>query len=608
MSDIVDKTPPPEEVMTGPIYLIGIPTQSINHYGGEGQLISSGGGFKLFRFEHTGRVIGYRDSVTNCVYLLGNEKIRFKSADSTTYSMWCGFNARYVSNVTVPPEGWSTGYAQESNTWRIGMLVGNSYNVIAPLAPINFDWSNEDYSNLIEEYLQVYHVSGRDYQLSTKPESSIRFKSLKDNQMAGGRVFNENLLIYSNALNQVIGLAKGAYGKVKAAPNSTWTMYMGGGGSFDNYYNMVASNLLITTNLEQAERYVKDGTLPDDYIYNDPTKPPSGKDDKDGDDPNNGGEGNSGSNKRDKIPPHEPHETAATFSNVHLYALDKSQLQAFINNICTFDWSAIATNALTGIYNNLTDSIQSIKVFPFASSTLGTVSIVNNIICGFYSFDAKVNGVKPNTTIHDAGTFKFKESFGGWADYAPYTDIDLYLPYFGWLKLDTNMFMKHSVNVKYTLDVLMGTITYLILCDETTVMTKTTKVAADVPISLSSNVERFRDTLSNVATFGSNIAGGRPIGLLTGSTTVSAPHLVTEATESGMFYMPTKCAVRITRPAYTRAKNYDARYGYPCYGAYQLSNLKGFTVIENYKSHYTKGIKKEEADMIKSLMESGVYL
>ena len=170
------------------------------------------------------------------------------------------------------------------------------------------------------------------------------------------------------------------------------------------------------------------------------------------------------------------------------------------------------------------------------------------------------------------------------------------------------MFMKHSVNVKYTLDVLMGTITYLILCDETTVMTKTTKVAADVPISLASNVERFRDTLSNVATFGSNVAGGRPIGLLTGSTTVSAPHLVTEATESGMFYMPTKCAVRITRPAYTRAKNYDARYGYPCYGAYQLSKLKGFTVIENYKSHYTKGIKKEEADMIKSLMESGVYL
>ena len=608
MSDIIDKTPPPEEVMTGPIYLIGIPTQNIHHYAGEGQLISSGGPFQCFRFEHKGRVIGYRDSVNNCLYLLGNEAIKFNVLNGTTYSMWCGFNSRYISHITEPPLGWSTGYAQDSDTWRIGMLVGSSYDVIAPLAPINLNWNSHGGSNVsITDYLQSYHESGGGYQLSTKPESSIRFKSYKDNQQVGARVFNENLLIYSNALNQIVGLAKGAYGKVKADPGS-WTMFMGGGGAFGNYYNMVASNLIITANAEQAKRYVEDGTLPDDYIYNDPTKPPSGSDDKDGDDPNNGGEGNSGSNKRDKIPPHEPKETAATFSNVHLYALDKSQLQGFINNICTFDWGTIATNALTGIYNNLTDSIQSIKVFPFASSTLGTVSTVNNIICGFYSFDGKFNGLKPNTTIHDAGTFEFKESFGGWADYAPYTDIDLYLPYFGWLKLDTNMFMKHSVNVKYTLDVLMGTITYLILCDETTVMTKTTKVAADVPISLASNVERFRDTLSNVATFGSNIAGGRPIGLLTGSTTVSAPHLVTEATESGMFYMPTKCAVRITRPAYTRAKNYDARYGYPCYGAYQLSKLKGFTVIENYKSHYTKGIKKEEADMIKSLMESGVYL
>lgn len=609
MSDIVDKTPPPEEVMTGPIYLLGIPTQYIDHIENDGTLGSSNQPFDCFTFEHTGRVIGYRDSVNNCVYLLGNEKIEFKQITSTSYSMWCGFNGTNINNITAPPAGWSDGYTQESNTWRIGMIVGTGYNVVPPLAPINFDWNNAiyDYDDRIHSYLQSYKQSGRSYQLSTTPESSIRFKSFKDNQGSWSSVFNENLLIYSNALNQIIGLAKGAYGKVKGDPGR-WTMYMGGGGTFDNYRNMVASNLIITANIEQAKRYVEDGTLPDDYIYNDPTKPPSGSDDKDGDDPNNGGEGNSGSNKRDKIPPHKPQETAATFSNVHLYALDKSQLQGFINNICTFDWSTIATNALTGIYNNLTDSIQSIKVFPFASTTLGTVSIVDNIICGFYSFDGKFNGVKPNTTIHDAGTFEFKESFGGWADYAPYTDIDLYLPYFGWLKLDTNMFMKHSVNVKYTLDVLMGTITYLILCDETTVMTKTTKVAADVPISLASNVERFRDTLSNVATFGSNVAGGRPIGLLTGSTTVSAPHLVTEATESGMFYMPTKCAVRITRPAYTRAKNYDARYGYPCYGAYQLSKLKGFTVIENYKSHYTKGIKKEEADMIKSLMESGVYL
>ena len=608
MSDIIDKTPPPEEVMTGPIYLLGIPTQFIKHYSGEGQLISGGGGFQCFSFKHKGRVIGYRDSVNNCLYLLGNEKIEFKYLNGTSYSMWCGFDGRYIYNITEPPVGWSTGYAPESNTWRIGMLVGNSYDVIEPLAPINLNWNSSIYDvDRINKYLQSYHESGGEYQLSTKPESSIRFKSLKDNQTSGARVFNENLLIYSNALNQIIGLAKGAYGKVKSNPN-TWTMYMGGGGAFDNYYNMVASNLLITTNLEQAKRYVEDGTLPDDYIYNDPTKPPSGSDDKDGDDHNNGGEGDSGSDHRDDIEPKQPTETAMTLSNVNLYALEKSQLQAFINDICSVSWAEISINTLTGIYNNLTDSIQSIRVYPFAVSDLGNTTIVDRIICGFFEHTANVNALTSDISIKTAGTYDLKEVFGGWADYAPYTDIDLYLPYIGFTRLDTNLFMKHSITVKYTIDVLCGVITYFVLCDKTTILIKSAKICADVPISLASGIDTFTDVTKNVASFGGSLASKRPVGMLTGSSEVQTPEMVSNATESGIFYMPTKCAIKIVRPSYTRAKNYDSRFGYPCYGAYKLSNLTGFTVVENYKSHYTKGIKKEEEDMIKSMMESGVYL
>ena len=607
MSDIIDKNPPPLKVMTGPIYLLGIPTQYIDHVENDGQLGSSTFPFTCFKFEHTGRVIGYRDSVNQCVYLLGNEKIRFQRINSTSYSMWCGFNGSNINNITAPPAGWSEGYAQESNTWRIGMIAGTGYNVIPPLAPINFDWNNTiyDYDNRIQSYLQSYNQSGSSYQLSTKPESSIRFKSFKDNQGSWSSVFNEDLLIYPNALNQIIGLAKGAYGKVKV-DHGRWKMYMEGGGAFDNYSNMVASNLIITTNLEQANRYVEDGTLPDDYIYNDPTKPPSGRDDKD--DPNNGGEGDSGNDHREDIEPKQPTETAMTLSNVNLYALEKSQLQAFINDICSVSWAEISINTLTGIYNNLTDSIQSIRVYPFAVSDLGSTTIVDRIICGFFEHTANVNALTSDISIKTAGSYDLKEVFGGWADYAPYTDIDLYLPYIGYTRLDTNLFMKHSITVKYTIDVLCGVITYFVLCDKTTILIKSTKICADVPISLASGIDTFTDVTKNVASFGGNLASKRPVGMLTGSSEVQTPEMVSNATESGIFYMPTKCAIKIVRPSYTRAKNYDSRFGYPCYGSYKLSNLTGFTVVENYKSHYTKGIKKEEEDMIKSMLESGVYL
>ena len=607
MSDIIDKNPPPKEVMTGPIYLLGIPTQYIDHVENDGQLGSSSLPFTCFTFEHTGRVIGYRDSANSCVYLLGNEKIEFKRINSTSYSMWCGFNGSNINNITVPPSGWSEGYAQESNTWRIGMIAGTGYNVIPPLAPINFDWNNAiyDYNDNIHSYLQSYKQSGSEYQLSTTPERSIRFKSFKDKQGSWASVFNENLLIYSNALNQIIGLAKGAYGKVKV-DHGRWVMYMEGGGPFDNYRNMVASNLLITTNLEQAKRYVEDGTLPDDYIYDDPTKPPSGSDDKE--DSNNGGEGDSGSDHREDIEPKQPAETAMTLSNVNLYALEKSQLQAFINDICSVSWAEVSINTLTGIYNNLTDSIQSIRVYPFAVSDLGTTTIVDRIICGFFEHTANVNALTSDISIKTAGSYDLKEVFGGWADYAPYTDIDLYLPYIGYTRLDTNLFMKHSITVKYTIDVLCGVITYFVLCDKTTILIKSAKICADVPISLASGIDTFTDVTKNVASFGGNLASKRPVGMLTGSSEVQTPEMVSNATESGIFYMPTKCAIKIVRPSYTRAKNYDSRFGYPCYGAYKLSNLTGFTVVENYKSHYTKGIKKEEEDMIKNMIESGVYL
>ena len=297
-----------------------------------------------------------------------------------------------------------------------------------------------------------------------------------------------------------------------------------------------------------------------------------------------------------------------TLSNVNLYALEKSQLQAFINDICSVSWAEISINTLTGIYNNLTDSIQSIRVYPFAVSDLGSTTIVDRIICGFFEHTANVNALTSDISIKTAGTYDLKEVFGGWADYAPYTDIDLYLPYIGYTRLDTNLFMKHSITVKYTIDVLCGVITYFVLCDKTTILIKSAKICADVPISLASGIDTFTDVTKNVASFGGNLASKRPVGMLTGSSEVQTPEMVSNATESGIFYMPTKCAIKIVRPSYTRAKNYDSRFGYPCYGAYKLSNLTGFTVVENYKSHYTKGIKKEEEDMIKNMMESGVYL
>ena len=610
MSDIIDKTPPNEETLKGRIHLIAIPTQIISHNANDSSLLSSNGMFDIYSFEHEGRVCGYV-SDENRMYLIGKENIYVNRLDGPSTYMWCGFNAsRGFTAVPAPPTGWSGGYAQESNVWRIGMLRGTGYNVIAPLQGDGIISGNLSYGyERFPQYLNKYKNSDTRFVLTTDIDTTIEFNRMDDFTGSFSCVFNTDLVTYTNGINAIHDLASVAYSRL--SDNTKWEVRMSGGAGADGTYNnmnMVASNLIITHDLESAKKYVADGTIPSDYDYDDPTKPPSGGGDGGGGDDNNGGEGDSGSDHREDIEPKQPTETAMTLSNVNLYALEKSQLQAFINDICSVSWAEISINTLTGIYNNLTDSIQSIRVYPFAVSDLGTTTIVDRIICGFFEHTANVNALTSDISIKTAGSYDLKEVFGGWADYAPYTDIDLYLPYIGYTRLDTNLFMKHSITVKYTIDVLCGVITYFVLCDKTTILIKSAKICADVPISLASGIDTFTDVTKNVASFGGNLASKRPVGMLTGSSEVQTPEMVSNATESGIFYMPTKCAIKITRPSYTRAKNYDSRFGYPCYGAYKLSNLSGFTVVENYKSHYTKGIKKEEEDMIKSMMESGVYL
>lgn len=610
MSDIIDKTPPNAENLKGNIHLFAIPTQYVEHYENEYTLSSSNVPFDIFTFEHSGRVCGYIDK-TNRMHLLGNENVNVKRLNYPTTAMWCGFNASSgFTAVPAPPSGWSGGYAQESNVWRIGMTRGTDYNVIEPLSPNGAVTSGLTYGyEAFPQYLSNYKQSGVDFVLSTDIAETIAFKRMEDFTDNFSKVFNTTYLTYSKAINAIHDLANIAYSRL--SDNTSWKVSApGAGGNAETYgyMNMVSSNLIITHDLDAAKKYVSDGTIPSDYVYDDPTKTPSGGGDAGGGDDNNGGEGDSGSDHRDDIEPKQPAETAMTLSNVNLYALEKSQLQAFINDICSVSWAEISINTLTGIYNNLTDSIQSIRVYPFAVSDLGNTTIVDRIICGFFEHTANVNALTSDISVKTAGTYDLKEVFGGWADYAPYTDIDLYLPYIGYTRLDTNLFMKHSITVKYSIDVLCGVITYFVLCDKTTILIKSAKICADVPISLASGIDTFTDVTKNVASFGGNIASKRPVGMLTGSSEVQTPEMISNATESGIFYMPTKCAIKITRPSYTRAKNYDSRFGYPCYGAYKLSNLTGFTVVENYKSHYTKGIKKEEEDMIKNMMESGVYL
>lgn len=617
MSDIVNNALPSAEKLAEPIYYITWRAPIGEHMAESPGVGTSGIGQVLpFRIPHKNRVIGYHDG-TN-LYILGSERM---SQCEVAKNDLGGYVIRGEYNSTAqpkpifkePPKEWSDRKEYLSDEWNIGVhstRTNDGYYAPPPLS--GYEYIGAFLENT-PYFTQGYDSFG--FTATADLSTTAKLRGNKDIVIGNYKTYyhyDDKIGNYTKAIRAVFSVCEKSY---DYAVNDFATSHMGilpdnwiVGGSNKNY--LTFANLLITKDFKAAKQYLKDGTIPPDALYDDPDSDPSAT--EDGDD-NNGGEGDSASDVRQPIELNNPPQTALSLSNAQIYLLTKSQLIAFISDMWDFSWSELATNMMTGIYNNLIDNVLSIRVMPFSGEEMGSVENVSSIQCGWWAHTASVLKLKTDTTggampKKTAGTFEFKEIFKGWADYSPYTSIELYLPYYGSLPLDTNLFMSHTLKVQYVIDALTGTITYYLFCDKTFAMSYTANVSANVPVSLSSRIEATSDIAKNLANFGENASGLRPVGIVSGSTTVSTSKLINDATESGKFFMPTKCSVRITRPAYTKSKKYASVYGYPCYGSYKLGSLTGFTVVENYKSHYTKGIKKEEADMIKSIMESGVYL
>ena len=611
MSDIESNITIKESTLVGRIYIGDFGRVNAGRLGGSTVVSDNNTGLFGYSFEHTKRVVGYKDT-NGSLYILGDESIfvdKGLSPYGTDVNNLRSYYRGTTDKIGSPPSTFSNGYYLEDNKWLIGVKQSLDEQIISPKSII--EWNYVDSLTTNREQLvhrcKTVRLGDKDNSILLSRDLNTTLTIYGASEIKSGR-WIYNPIGYSKMFNDLITIASGVYVQWAASPDVTYTKHSETFIGNDDNRNYVFSNLIITGDFDKATKYLDDGTIPDDAIYYDPTEVPDGSDGGDGGDPNNNSDGDNGSDHKDDIPLNTTPETAATMSNCHIYSLVKSQLDAFISDMWDFSWTELTTNMMTGIYNNLIDNVQSIRLMPFSGSDLGTISLVNGISCGWWTHTANVNKLTPDKSIKTAGTYELKKSFNGWADYSPYTSIELYLPYLGWMEIDTNLFMGNTIKVEYTLDVLCGLITYYISCDKTFVMTKSAKVSCDIPISLTSGIDVFSDIAKNVGGAVSNVANARPIGLVSGSAQVETPKLVGDATESGKLWMPTKCAIRITRPAYTRASNYASRYGYPCYGSYKLSNLSGFTVVENYKSHYTKGIKKEEEDMIKSMMESGVYL
>jgi len=595
-----------------------------------------------FRTSDGSRVCGYlKDDV---LYIIGKSDARLSGRYKHLIEFYCSTNgtATYANSISLSlanQKTIETGVVSYGYPTADGLLTGFWEVFDSQIANREWEGRIDFYTSTGTQYL----VGG---DLSTNISKTQSFKGWENFKQDFVVMGLPSTLYAENYNDAVVGTMHGSVRLNNCANDflanivtPTYQAYLdaptkpGGGELFSRneipqaFKAPVFYNLIITEDYDQAVKFVNDGTIPDDAWVNIPKDP-----DPDGDGNASGESGGSHKNDIDTFEPSAPDFNSINLSNLHTYWITKDQMKDFYTKLWEFNWTDISTNLLTGIYSNLVSNVVSLKMMPTSPENLGGTGEAEAVVLGFKTFDDLIvqtigTNACPVVTI---GTINIKKAYKSYADYSPYTDIALYLPFVGVVPLDTNLFMNtaeyngSTLTVKASYDILGGTITYFIEYEHATVYQFTGNMAVDVPVSLQSGVDigtsLAQNASSAIATATNaltSVAEPKPIGKAVntavqnvssfGGASASAQSLYSSTGGDGAFYAFPKCVLMIRRPEYNRPKTYDSTIGYPAFFTKKVADISGFATVTNPKIPLVDGMTKEEHDMIVSAMQNGLY-
>lgn len=384
-------------------------------------------------------------------------------------------------------------------------------------------------------------------------------------------------------------------------------------------------NLVLTESLSAARNYLDNGTLPHDaFLYPlDFENLPLYSPDTQNDDDDNGGDPDDDGDKdriTDDTPLVKPALTPTVFNANNVYWLNLGQLSTFltwfwydIQQFSVLDpttWDNLFDN-IEGLYADLAQAIISVRYMPVNPDYIGGVGSDKPIKLAQVQTDVDYPTIDTSSSpeIQEIGSYQIEPKFNSYLDLPPYTEIQLYLPYYGYIDLDTDIFMGHTLNVKAVYDWISGTIQYFLFVDNKFMVNMyLAKMCVDIPITLQSAYDRDRAVQNNTITAlsgfmsaGASAVSGNPIGLALSAGAVaspqqSAPIKVEGMTgETGALYAPSRCAIIIRRPTTTVKGNAYARnLGYAWAKTATLSSLSGFTICQEPRIHFNGNTYVEE--------------
>ena len=284
-----------------------------------------------------------------------------------------------------------------------------------------------------------------------------------------------------------------------------------------------------------------------------------------------------------------------------------ANLQGVLWNISIFD---IATQ-FQKLVNEPMQCIVSLHCVPFLPAT----GAAEQIKLGSFETGVSADRITENWHVVDCGTLKIEKYWGSALDYAPYTQVEIFLPFIGIRSLKIEDVIATTLHVKYYIDILTGSCIAFIKCGQSVLYTFTGSCIQHIPM-MSQSSDLLKNNITAVGAVGVGLATGMSAAAVAGAaagainSATAKNHVQRSGDVAGSAgimgeYEP---YLILHRPKQSLAAGYNQYKGYPSNITAVLSSLSGYTEIEHIHLTGIDGATDTELTEIETLLKKGVII
>lgn len=303
--------------------------------------------------------------------------------------------------------------------------------------------------------------------------------------------------------------------------------------------------------------------------------------------------------------PKLPTISACDTGMVSVYAMDSNQMKAFSAYLWNDNfWENIIKNFASPMDNVISMQMVPLSIYQM-SGTAGDVVIGN--------LDTNVPAQKKLTTTYyeiNCGTIKVNEYYRSFADYSPYVQMHLSLPFCGITQIDPDDCMGGYINIVYHVDVFSGACVAFVRCYTNGVWTvlqqHSGNILAQFPVTGRDYSNVYIGAINSIA----SLSQGNIVGAMNNAANIKPSYQRSGGVTSVAGLMGVRIPyLIISTPKYILADNYREVKGYTSNLKVKIKEQSGYLKATADNSELSGvGCTAGELELLRKMLEDGIYI